>query len=292
MWALADTHGCIYNVDICVGATEKQDGHPDIGSTGNIVLKLASIIPDNKNYKLVVDNYFSGVPLYYELRKRGIHIMGTVKLNRVPAITSVIIPDEDLKARGKFAYVEYEGRLADSKGNVPEDAEGIRVIRWNDNKLFNIMSTFGSAHPGSTVQRWDRTKGNQTKVTVPCPGLVRFYNSNMGGVDKMDSLLGFYRTFFRSKKWFLRIFFHFLDLCLINGWLIYRRDFDQSQCTGKPLSLYHFKMAVSYTLRNQHRPLKKVGQRPAVIVEENRPRIRGCKRKLPPLPVIDDQVGH
>ena len=107
--------------------------------------------------------------------------MGTVRLNRVPAIDTVIISDADLKAKGKSSYVEYEGKLADDKGVVPENAPGIRIIRWNDNNFFTIMSTFGSAQPGGTVQRWDRSsKGNQSKEAVPCPGLVQFYNTNMG----------------------------------------------------------------------------------------------------------------
>ena len=291
MWALADTHGIIYNIDICQGATQKQDDHPDIGSTGNLVLKLSKLIPDNINSILVMDSYFSGIPLYLELLKRGIFCMGTVKLNRVPAIDTVIISDKDLKAKGKSSYIEYEGKLADDKGNVPENAAGIRLMRWNDNKIFTIMSTFGSAQPSGTVQRWDRSKMKQTKETVPCPGLVQFYNTNMGGVDKMDSLMGFYRLFLRSKKWYHRIFFHIIDLSVNNAWLLYRRDFEQDHVNEKPLSLYEFKLAVSYTLRNQHRPLKRVG-RPSTNTEVQRPNIRGTKRSFLPQPVIDDQVGH
>ena len=135
-WALADTYGMIYNVDICVGATKQQDGHPDIGATGNIVLQLCKIIPIHLDYKVVMDNYFSGVPLYYELLKRGTHCFGTVKLNRVPGISSVILPDNELIARGKSSFVEYEGTMKDAEGNVPaNDTQHIRVIRWYDKSV-------------------------------------------------------------------------------------------------------------------------------------------------------------
>ena len=215
------------------------------------------------NYKVVMDNYFSGVPLYYELLKRGIQAIGTVQLNRVPAISKVIISDKDLREKGDHAYVEYKGMLKDSEGNLPDDdSESLRLMRWNDNKIFNLMSTFGSAHPPGVAMRWDRKKGKQQKLPVECPGIVQYYNTHMGGVDKMDALMGFYRMFFRSHKWPNRIFFHFMDLCLNEAWLLYRRDFESVREVQKdrPLTLYQFKSVVSYTLRNQNRPLKKVGR--------------------------------
>ena len=195
-----------------------------------------------------------------------------------------VISNECDLIRNKHSYKEYDGKL-DNKG------EGLRVIRWNDNKV-NIMTTFGSALPLGTCQRWDREVNANRKVTVPCPGLISYYNKNMGGIDLMDSLLGHYRIFFRGKKCFLRIFFHFLDLALNNAWLLYCRDFRQSETsssTGKHMTLYEFKSNVSYCLRNQSRPLAKVG-RPISVAKDMR--IRTSKRKAPPASVIEDQKDH
>ena len=116
--------------------------------------------------------------------------MGTARLDRVPNIKSAIITDADLKALGKSAYREYEG-------NIDEDEANIRVIRWNDNNCFTLMSTFSSGYPPTTVELWDKTTSLAKKVTVECPSMVKLYNTNMGGVDKMDALVGFYRSFFR-----------------------------------------------------------------------------------------------
>ena len=46
---LASTHGIIHNVELAVNGKPipRQDGHPEIGATGNLVLKLASVIPQN-----------------------------------------------------------------------------------------------------------------------------------------------------------------------------------------------------------------------------------------------------
>ena len=107
--------------------------------------------------------------------KRDIHCFGTVKLNRVPGISSVILPDNELIARGKSSFVEYEGTLKDKEGKLPaNETQHIRLIRWYDNKWFNLMSSVGSAQPPGVVRSWDRTSGHQVNVSVECLGLVQY----------------------------------------------------------------------------------------------------------------------
>ena len=72
VWTLADSFGVILNIDFCVGPTPRVEPSPDIGSSSNIVLKLTSIIPDNMNYKVFTDNYFSSVPLYIEMKNKRV----------------------------------------------------------------------------------------------------------------------------------------------------------------------------------------------------------------------------
>ncbi|CAL4233389.1 unnamed protein product, partial [Meganyctiphanes norvegica] len=115
--------------------------------------------------------------------------------------------------------------------------------------------------------------------------------SNMGGVDKIDALLGFYRTFFRSRKWFHRIFFHFMDVCLVNAWLVYRRDMKETASVEKPLTLYLFKAAVSEVLRKQNQPIMQKPRMGRPFTPQPDP-ARGYKRKLPQDEVIVDQMGH
>ena len=38
-----------------------------------------------------------------------------------------------------------------------------------------------------------REKGSKTKTSVPCPKVVKLYNSSMSGVDLMDQRTGAYR---------------------------------------------------------------------------------------------------
>ena len=120
-FTLCDSKGIVYNVDIACGASPQQPGFPDIGSTGNMVLKLCSIIPVNQSHKVYMDNYFSSIPLFYELLANGIHTMGTVRLDRLAGISNVIISDSDLQNKGIRAFREYEAVL-------PPKVEDLRVI--------------------------------------------------------------------------------------------------------------------------------------------------------------------
>lgn len=45
----------------------------------------------------------------------------------------------------------------------------------------------------------------------------------MRGVDLLDSIIGRYRISMKSKKWYFKHFYHFLDMSQVNAWLLYGR---------------------------------------------------------------------
>lgn len=113
---------------------------------------------------------------------RGILCIGTVRSNRLAGLK--LIPDKELKVKGKSAYVEYEGKISTCAGSV-------RVVRWNDSSVCTVMSTMGSTHPVTTIGRWDKNVSTTQKSDVRWPALIKYYNASMGGVDKMDALIAF-----------------------------------------------------------------------------------------------------
>lgn len=84
-------------------------------------------------------------------------------------------------------------------------------------------------------------------IDIDCPQIVRNYNQHMGGVDLLDSFLGKYKIKMRTKKWYLRLFYHFLDIATINSWLLYRRVGEMRQ-RATPLKLKDFKFEVAKSL--------------------------------------------
>lgn len=68
---------------------------------------------------------------------------------------------------------------------------------------------------------WRLQKDKQL-IEIPRPKAVEIYNQYMG-VDLLDAMLGFYRITIRSKKWYHRLFFHMLDMTIVNSYLLWRR---------------------------------------------------------------------
>jgi hypothetical protein len=56
------------------------------------------------------------------------------------------------------------------------------------------------------------------------PEIVSLYNKSMGGVDLLDQMISYYRTFIKSKKWYLRVITHFLDFAIVASWMEYRKN--------------------------------------------------------------------
>jgi len=73
----------------------------------------------------------------------------------------------------------------------------------------------------------------------------------MGGVDKIDQLIAYYRIFLKSKKWTLRMVFHAIDMAICKSWLEYLQD---CKLLGiekkKQMDLLHFKMRLADNLIN------------------------------------------
>lgn len=64
---LCDSTGIIYNFEIYTGKMAHDPELPNVGSSGNVVLRLAKIIPKQCFHKICFDNWFSTVPLAIEL---------------------------------------------------------------------------------------------------------------------------------------------------------------------------------------------------------------------------------
>lgn len=86
-------------------------------------------------------------------------------------------------------------------------------------------------------------------VLIECPEVVYLYNKSMGGVDKHDQLVSYYRTFIKSKKWTLRMLFHIFDMAVVNSWLEYKRDAIDLKIPAKDImDLIHFKQRLAESL--------------------------------------------
>lgn len=100
-----------------------------------------------------------------------------------------------------------------------------------------------------------RKETDGTKNEVCAPTVVRDYSSHMGGVDKADMLRSLYDRDKRSKKWWHRLLFAFIDMTLVNSYVIY------SEMHGK-LPLLEYKCMVTQGLLTKATTCSKKRGRP------------------------------
>lgn len=118
------------------------------------------------------------------------------------------------------------------------------------NRPVTLLSTFASASPENTAKCFD--KKTQTSASITRPSIVGVYNECTGGVDLMDMLVALYRINLRSKKWYRRLFFHSLDVVIVNCWHLYRRDATADKVPrNQQMTLLHFKAELACVLKQQ-----------------------------------------
>ncbi|KAK6173090.1 hypothetical protein SNE40_016616 [Patella caerulea] len=129
------------------------------------------------------------------------------------------------------------------KESVIDTSSGLLICRWNDNSVVTLVSSLFGVLPKSTARRWSRKLNKE--VQVPVPLLVSKYNQNMGGTDRMDENISYYRPSIRINKWWWPIFIAQIQYCLHNAWQIYRLSAAYKQ---DPLDNLAFTRRIARTL--------------------------------------------
>nr|CAI5843713.1 unnamed protein product [Callosobruchus analis] len=77
------------------------------------------------------------------------------------------------------------------------------------------------------------TQGHREEIT--CPKAVADYNKYMLGVDKFDQLMSPYNVSWKSRRWWMKLFyFAFSDSAVVNSYILYSETKKQSK--EKPIS--------------------------------------------------------
>ncbi|XP_063230174.1 piggyBac transposable element-derived protein 2-like [Bacillus rossius redtenbacheri] len=96
---LSDSNGLVHNLEMYTGSIAPVEGIPDIGPSGNIVLRLLENVPRHEGYLLYCDNWFSSLKLFSVLAEIGIGVLGTIRVNRFPGLQ--FQTDKEMKKEGE-----------------------------------------------------------------------------------------------------------------------------------------------------------------------------------------------
>merc|ERR1711888_32861 len=116
-------------------------------------------------------------------------------------------------------------------------------------------------------ERWHRGKGNRChKTEIDMPSVIGKYNKCMGGIDKMDSMIGMFPCKLKVKRWPMNIFWHMIDLTIGNAWLLYQIEYKRKNRNDKYFAQFDFKRHVAECWMAQnacptnHRLLNRLGR--------------------------------
>ncbi|XP_040072344.1 piggyBac transposable element-derived protein 4-like [Ixodes scapularis] len=201
VWTRADETGYVCQFQIYAGKADNQSSEQGLGE--RVVRDLTECLK-GKNYHVYFDNYFSSVPLVEHLTSVQIYATGTVRANRkqLPQLCT----DAGLK-RG-----DVDWRMC------PDDK--MLVLKWKDKRCVTMIS---NAHTPSEIKTVKRRLKDGAHEDVPCPQVIIDYNQHMGYVDKADMLKSYYEVDRKSKKWWHRIFFHFMDVSVVNAHILFKQ---------------------------------------------------------------------
>lgn len=282
LFVISGVSGYVYNFEIYSGqenATKfRLPEEPDLGATGNTVLRLIRNVPRHKNHRIYFDNYYTSLNLTVYLAKQGILSLGTVRRNRLP--NCKLPTDSDLKTSIRGTSHEYVGTV---------DNIEITSVAWKDNKVVNFLSNYCGVLPKDYIQRFDGKE--KKKILIECPAVVKQYNKHMGGVDLMDSFIARCKIKLKSKKWYIRLFYHLLDMVVANSWILHKKICEKKSIISN-YTLPDFKAEIAYCLTQQF--IKTTRGRPSNNLENEiaQKKKRGPAAYVPPKDIRCDQTGH
>ena len=224
--------GICYDFIFYTGKGDKTEH----GFCTNIVISLCETVPRSIGHQLFCDNFYTTIQLQVELMKLGIFCVGTIRPNRLQSLSMRDGEDLSREGRGSMDY-----RVA--------EVDGVQLCatRWFDNNAMNCLSTIHGCEPIDSVRRWSTKE--KKHIQIQRPNVIKAYKQHLGGVDLIDMLIALYRIKVRSKKYYIKIIFHLIDLSIVNAWLLYRRHCTQNRLGKKDvLTLLEFRIDVATVL--------------------------------------------
>jgi hypothetical protein len=154
---------------------------------------------------LYLDRGFTSPVLLDELLRRGIRCCGTVNANRKELPVELLSTADQLRDN-EFAYRQ-RGELG--------------MIVWKDRRLVYLLTTHTSPAETTTIERRNK---DGTTVHRSVPKAVADYNQHKSGVDTIDQLHSYYLIGRKSKKWWPRLVWWLIDMCIINAFSLYNQQ--------------------------------------------------------------------
>lgn len=167
----------------------------NLGSSGSVVVKLLE--PHlNKGHTFYSDNYYTSPLLSTYLYNHKTNSCGTVRQNRKHM--------PEFKKKLKRGEIDWKS------------SANLLALKWKDRRDVVMLTTFHE-NEVITLEKIDRV----TQELQKKPLCVIDYNGQMGAIDRSDMMISSVDCTRKTVKWYKKLFFHTLDLCILNAHALY-----------------------------------------------------------------------
>lgn len=242
IWVCACSQtGFVLSFDVYTG--KQAEGGPVLGLGEKVVLKTTAPFL-GLGHCIYFDNFFSSVSLVHKLLEENTFSCATILPTRVEYPQDEMKNDKDISTHCyDFAQVN-----------------DVSVVKWADRGK-KTVSVISSIHNPSVETTVERTNSKGVRETVSCPVAVAQYNKFMGGVDRFDQHMANYTIVQKSKKWWMKLFYYFLDSAVVNSFILYTQSCNLKN--QKPMSHLKFRSALVNGLIGSFSSKKRKGYMPA-----------------------------
>jgi hypothetical protein len=248
MWVIAcATTGYCLGMSLYEGADQSRNKNILLGE---FVVNKLSCGFEGFFYCLFFDNFFSSIPLAKSLLDKKFFSCATIRQTRKFFPKNLLKSDENMKV-----------------GDVDRCMSGteVSISKWK-NRGKKSVAVVSTMHNPCETTRNTRTQKDGSRPLVTCPIAEKDYNKYMGGVDHLDQLHAAYSTGWKSRSWWMRIFYYCVEACIVNSYIVYKTTFSERHPRRKPLSHLKFRSLLaaqligSFTSRLKTGPASQTGR--------------------------------
>lgn len=199
VYKLCDESAYTYDMKVYLGK-DRDECLEGQSAAETVVLKLIESVR-GKGHNLFIDNFFTSPKLFVKLRDEyRTNTCGTVRKNR-----------KDMP----------ENLAPKKKGDINAMwAKGLISVCWKDKRDVFVLSSM-HAPTGNTLEN--------VSDELKKPGIINSYNKNMGFVDLSDRMANSYGFSRKTMKWPIKLFFHFLNIAVLNAYILFKMKLNLSQ---------------------------------------------------------------
>jgi len=173
---------------------------------------------------LFVDNYYTSIPLAVTLKANyGLYLVGTYAPRKGAKKKETSYPFKKITAsdakcveRGWMRRATKTFCVASVMGAA---SVVVQALIWKDTKMCGFITTaFVGLCVGAEVLR--STKGHFKQLKIKAHDAILAYISYYGAVDRADRGIADFSISVRTRRWFMRVVFWYLDGFIWNIWCI------------------------------------------------------------------------